>query len=168
MKLNLVNPANSNLTHGGGLAAAVVKRGGQAIQEESDNWVKLHGPLATGDVAVTSAGNLHCKYIIHAVGPVYKDGNSNEDALLLSAIWNSLKKAEDLKVTSIAFPAISSGIFKFPKDRCAEIFFDAMISYINYPRTPRLTEIHLTNNDSETVRSNQVGYFTREFDKRFK
>ena len=168
MKLILVNPANSHLTHGGGVAAAIVRRGGPLIQQESDKWIKDHGSLATGDVTVTSAGDLHCKYVIHAVGPVYKDGKSSEDAMLLSAIWNSLKKGDELNIKSIAFPAISSGTFGFPKDRCAEIFFDAMISYINYPHNSKLNEIHLTNIDSETVRFIQVGYFTQEFDKRFK
>ena len=168
MNLILVNPANSNLIHEVDVAAAIVKRGGPLIQQESHNWIKEHGSLGIGDFAITSAGNLNCKYVIHVASPVYKDGKSNEDTILLSAIWNSLMKSQDLNLKGLAFPAISSGIFGFPKDRCAEIFFDALISYINYPRKDRLNEIHLTNLDTETVRFIQVRYFTQEFDKRFK
>ena len=105
----IVNAANSNLAHGGGLAGAIVARGGAVIQEESDKLA----PVATGNAAVTSAGDLPCRWVIHAVGPVWGDGN--EETSLRSAVRTSLDRAAELGATSIALPAISTGIFGYPK-----------------------------------------------------
>ncbi|MFP3218516.1 ADP-ribose-binding protein [Acidianus sp.] len=112
----IVNAANSFLEHGGGVAYAIVRKGGKEIQEESREYVRKHGPLKTGEVAVTSAGKLKAKYIIHAVGPRY--GIEGEEKLE-EAIRNSLRKAEELKVKSIALPAISTGIYGYPYEVCA-------------------------------------------------
>ncbi len=126
----IVNAANSNLKHGGGVAWAIVKKGGMQIQRESDEYVREHGIVPTGSVAVTGAGKLKAKYVIHAVGPVWRGGNHNEDELLYSAVMNSLKKAEELRARSIAMPAISTGIYGFPKDRAAKIFGKAIADFI--------------------------------------
>ena len=123
----IVNAANSYLKHGGGVAGAIVRKGGWIIQEESDRYVKEHGPVPVGSVAVTSAGKLKAKYVIHAVGPVY--GEENGDEKLASAIRSSLEKAEELKLSSIAMPAISTGIFGYPYDRCASIMFDEILKF---------------------------------------
>ncbi len=147
----IVNAANSHLAHGGGVAGAIVRRGGRLIQEESNRWVREHGIVPTGEVAVTGAGNLPSKYVIHAVGPVWHGGNRNEDQLLRSALWNSLMKAQEMKLTSIALPAISSGIFGFPKDRCARILIQTALDFCaQYPDSP-LREIRFTNIDQPTV-----------------
>ncbi|RMF84735.1 MAG: macro domain-containing protein [Nitrospinota bacterium] len=147
----IVNAANSELAHGGGVAGAIVRRGGQSIQEESNRWVREHGSVPTGQVAVTGAGSLPARYVIHAVGPVWRDGKHDEDALLRSAVWNSLLKAHELQLTSIALPAISSGIFGFPKDRCAAILVRTALDFCTqYPDSP-LREIRFTNIDSLTV-----------------
>ena len=70
----LVNPANQHLKHGGGLAAAIVRKGGHQLQEESDNWLAKHGPLKVGENAITGPGKMtNCKYVVHAVGPIWKD-----------------------------------------------------------------------------------------------
>jgi O-acetyl-ADP-ribose deacetylase (regulator of RNase III) len=114
----IVNAANSYLEHGGGVAFAIVKKGGNAIQEESREYVRKHGPVPTGEVAVTSAGRLKAKYIIHAVGPIY--GVEGEEKLE-SAIRRSIEKAEELGIKRIAFPAISTGIYGYPYNICAEI-----------------------------------------------
>ncbi|AWR95266.1 ADP-ribose-binding protein [Acidianus brierleyi] len=114
----IVNAANSYLEHGGGVAWAIVKKGGYIIQEESREYVRKNGPIPTGEVAVTSAGNLRAKYVIHAVGPRY--GVEGDDKLE-SAIRKSLDKAKELGVKRIAFPAISTGIYGYPYERCAEI-----------------------------------------------
>ncbi|MBF0320658.1 MAG: macro domain-containing protein [Nitrospirae bacterium] len=111
----IVNAANSHLQHGGGVAAAIVRKGGSIIQEESDKA----GYVSVGTVAVTQAGRLPCKAVIHAVGP--RMGEGNEDEKLKNAVVNSLKAATERGFASISMPAISSGIFGFPKDRCARI-----------------------------------------------
>lgn len=115
----IVNAANEYLKHGGGVAAAIVRKGGYVIQEESDRYVREHGPVPVGGVAVTGAGRLKAKYVIHAVGPRYGDPQGDEK--LASAIRNSLLKAEELKLESIAMPAISTGVFGYPYERCARI-----------------------------------------------
>lgn len=122
----IVNAANSYLSHGGGVAYAIVKKGGYKIQEESDEYVRKHGPVSVGDVAVTSAGRLKAKYIIHAVGPRY--GIETDDKLE-SAIRKSLEKAEELKLSSIAFPAISTGIYGYPYEICARIMADVLLQF---------------------------------------
>lgn len=115
----IVNAANSYLKHGGGVAAAIVRKGGQVIQEESDRWVREHGPVPVGGVAVTGAGRLRARYVIHAVGPRF--GDEGGDEKLASAVRNSLLKAEELGLRSIALPAISTGVFGYPYERCARI-----------------------------------------------
>ncbi|MFN4183004.1 MAG: macro domain-containing protein, partial [bacterium] len=104
----IVNAANSYLKHGGGVAGAIVRKGGKIIQEESDRI----GYVPVGEVAITSAGALPAKKVIHAVGPRWGEGNENEK--LRSAVWNSLKKAQEEQFQSISLPAISAGIFGFP------------------------------------------------------
>ncbi|RME00303.1 MAG: macro domain-containing protein [Deltaproteobacteria bacterium] len=146
----IVNAANSHLAHGGGVAGAIVRKGGKTIQEESDAYVREHGPVPTGKVAVTGAGNLPSSYVIHAVGPVWKGGDAHEDALLESAVWESLLAAHERKLRSIAIPAISSGIFGFPKARCAAILLDTARKFCErFPESP-LEVIRFTNIDRET------------------
>lgn len=115
----IVNAANSYLKHGGGVALAIVRRGGKEIQRESDEYVKKYGPVATGQVAVTGAGKLKAKYVIHAVGPRF--GDEQGDFKLAQAFKNALLKADELGVKSVAFPAISTGVYGYPYARCAEI-----------------------------------------------
>lgn len=160
----IVNAANGYLSHGGGVALAISRKGGYIIDKESSKWIKEHGPVETGDVAYTSGGNLLAKYVIHAVGPVYKGGKRSEHELLRKAVRNSLKKASELGVQSISLPAISSGIFGFPKKDCAEIMIDESISFFNENHeSTSLKEIRLTNFDKPTL-----NYFINEFDSRFK
>ncbi|ABL77604.1 ADP-ribose-binding protein [Thermofilum pendens] len=122
----IVNAANSYLKHGGGVALAIVRKGGDVIQRESDEWVKRYGPVPEGEVAVTGAGKLKAKYVIHAVGPKYGDPLGDEK--LARAISNSLLKAEELGLKSIALPAISTGVFGYPYRRCAEIMADVFLA----------------------------------------
>ncbi len=123
----IVNAANSELQHGGGVAWAISRRGGPKIQQESNAWVRKYGPVSHEEPAYTSGGNMPCKYVIHAVGPVW--GVGDEDKKLTAAISGSLRCADRLKLASIAFPAISTGIFGFPKDRAAKIFFATFEKY---------------------------------------
>ena len=123
----IVNAANEHLQHGGGVAWALSKKGGSAIQKESDDWIRQHGPVSHAHPAWTSGGLLPAKYVIHAVGPVWGDGD--EDNKLAFAVTGSLVVADELKCSSIALPAISTGIFGFPKDRAAAIIYFAIEKY---------------------------------------
>lgn len=157
----IVNAANEFLAHGGGVAWAIVKRGGASIQAESAKWVAMHGKVKTGNVAITGAGELACKAVIHAVGPVWHGGKKNEAELLRSAVWNSLEQAHQKNFTSIAMPAISSGIFGFPKDRCAQILLETALDFCaKFPQSP-LREIRFTLMDQPTLE-----VFLAEFQRR--
>jgi len=120
----IVNAANAALKLGGGVAGAIARKGGPRIQEECDRI----GGTFVGGAAITTAGNLKAKHVIHAVGP--RHGEGNEDEKLRNATLNSLKLAEEHKLKSIAFPAISTGIFGFPLDRCAKIMISTTKSYL--------------------------------------
>lgn len=123
----IVNAANERLQHGGGVAGIIVREGGEIIQRQSNNWVKDHGLVGHDNPAYTSAGSLPAKYVIHAVGPIW--GSGAEDQKLSVAISGSLRVADDLHLNSIAFPAISTGIFGFPKERAAGIFMTSIKDY---------------------------------------
>jgi len=129
----IVNAANSHLKHGGGVALAIVRAGGQEIQKESDEIIKKIGFLPTGNAVITNAYRLPCKFVIHTVGPIYGEGN--EDEKLSRAIYNSLYLAHLYNLKSIALPAVSSGIFGFPKDRCAKILIDTAIDFLSSIKT---------------------------------
>ncbi|HEX6270747.1 MAG TPA: macro domain-containing protein [Anaerolineales bacterium] len=123
----IVNAANKHLQHGGGVAWAISKKGGPSIQKESDEWIRQHGYVPHARPAWTSGGRLPAKYVIHTVGPVSGDGD--EDSKLADAVRGSLQVADELKCSSVALPAISTGIFGFPKDRAAAIIFSAIEKY---------------------------------------
>ena len=120
----IVNAANSRLKMGGGVAGAILRKGGWSIQEECDRI----GYCQVGGAVITGAGKLKAKYVIHAVGP--RMGEGDEDRKLRNATLNSLKLAEKHGIKSIAFPAISTGIFGFPKDRCAKIMLRTAVDYL--------------------------------------
>ena len=144
----IVNAANEHLQHGGGVAWAISKTGGPTIQKESDIWIREHGPVSHAQPAWTSGGFLPAKYVIHAVGPVWGDGD--EDKKLSEAVTGSLHVADELKCSSVAMPAISTGIFGFPKDRAARIMFAAIEKYLEgNPST--LKVVKLTLFDQTTV-----------------
>ncbi len=155
----IVNAANAQLQHGGGVAAAIVRKGGQEIQEESNDWVRQHGKVTHTQPAYTTAGKLPAQYVIHAVGPVWGEGG--EDVKLQQAIEGSMAQAQKLRLTSIAFPAISTGIFGFPKDHAAHIFFDTIAAYyIRNPNSP-LALVRLVLYDDDTL-----NVFLKEFGER--
>jgi O-acetyl-ADP-ribose deacetylase (regulator of RNase III) len=124
----IVNAANSHLAHGGGVAFAIAKAGGSIVNKESKEYVEKYGPVPTGETAVTSAGKMPAKYVIHTVGPIWGEGE--EDEKLERAFYNSLLKADEMKLKSISFPAVSSGIYGFPKERCAKIFFETVKKFL--------------------------------------
>lgn len=129
----IVNAANADLQHGTGVAGAITRRGGPAIQQESDAWVHKHGGVSHAHPAWTSGGRLPAKYVIHAVGPVWGDGD--EDAKLAAAIRGSLRVADELHCESVALPALSTGIFGFPKERAAGVILPAVEKYFAEARS---------------------------------
>lgn len=140
----IVNPANSYLKHGGGVAGAIVRKGGKIIQTESDRI----GFVPVGSSVITTSGELPCQAIIHTVGP--KMGEGNEDVKLSKSIHSSLSLASDNSYNSISIPAISSGIFGFPKDRCANILLDESIKFLKNNNTT-LQTIEFCIIDDETL-----------------
>jgi O-acetyl-ADP-ribose deacetylase (regulator of RNase III) len=120
----IVNAANDRLIMGGGVAGAIKKKGGPQIQAECN---EIAGTFVGGAV-ITTAGNLSAKHVIHAVGP--RMGEGDEDEKLKNATINSLKLADEYKLKSISFPAISAGIFGFPIESCARIMLRTAIEYL--------------------------------------
>lgn len=125
----IVNAANSYLSHGGGVAAAIVKKGGRIIQDESDKI----GYLPVGNAVITTAGKLACKAIIHVVGP--RNGQAKENDKLSLALNNALTLAQQNGFKSISIPAISTGIFGFPKDKCAKILVEESIKFVKHNKS---------------------------------
>jgi len=147
----IVNAANENLQHGGGVAWAILRRGGGVIQTESDAWIKVHGPVSHARPAWTSGGALPAKYVIHAVGPVWGDGD--EDNKLSAAVAGSLRAADELNCTSISMPAISTGIFGFPKERAAGVIFSSIEKYFSSSTSSSLKTVRIVLFDDATVQS---------------
>ncbi len=146
----IVNAANAHLQHGAGVAGAIVRRGGYEVQQESTAWVQTHGPVTHEKPAWTSGGRLAARYVIHAVGPVWGDGD--EDDKLSAAVRGSLQTADELKLKSIALPAISTGIFGFPKDRAARVMLSAIESYFA-TRPSQLGVVRIVLFDDPTLRA---------------
>jgi O-acetyl-ADP-ribose deacetylase (regulator of RNase III) len=146
----IVNAANEQLQHGGGVAWAISKKGGPAIQKESDDWIRKHGPVSHTHPAWTSGGDLPAKRVIHAVGPVWLNGRDDEDLKLEQAVTGSLRAADELKYETIAFPAISTGIFGFPKERAAGIILSAIEMYFAGNESD-ITVVKLVLFDQDTV-----------------
>lgn len=161
----IVNAANERLQHGGGVAAAIVRKGGRQIQEESNRLIKRYGPLDVGEADYTSGGSLSCRHVIHTVGPEwFRHGKDMSKSLLRRACLESLRLAVQLNVSSIALTAISSGIFGMPKDICAEIMFHSIeeFSVSEDAKLSTLRDIRIVIIDDPTLT-----VFQEEFVKRY-
>ena len=141
----IVNAANKSLILGGGVAGAIRNFGGPTIQEECNRI----GPIYVGEAAVTGGGNLRAKYVIHAVGPVY--GQGDEEEKLAKATLSSLKIAEKKHMKDITFPAISTGIFRFPLQRCSEIMLKVAMDFIEINDFPQDIAFCLYENKAFSV-----------------
>ena len=127
----IVNAANTSLLGGGGVDGAIHRAGGSAILNDCRKIIAKQGGCKVGEAVITAAGQLPAQFVIHTVGPVWNGGQGNEDKKLANCYLNSLKLALDNNCTTIAFPNISTGIYKFPKDRAAKIAIDAAIEVIH-------------------------------------
>ncbi len=150
----IVNAANSRLQHGGGVAGAIVRKGGRIIQEESDRI----GFVAVGSAAITTGGGLKARHVIHAVGP--RMGEGDEDNKLRRAMVSVLKLATENGLTSISVPAISAGIFGFPKDRCAKILVGETVNFLKSNSHSSLEFVEFCIFDQEAY-----NFFKSEFEK---
>ena len=159
----IVNAANRNLEHGGGVAGAINKASKGAVQKRSKQHIKQHGRLQAGQVAVTGAGgSLKCKHIIHAVGPM-KSGNNDAmcERLLYDVVENALREAENLDARSVSLPAISSGIFGVATELVAKCVIDSVL-YFKYSKPPPvLSDIRIVIIDNPT-HSRFAQYFARK------
>jgi len=142
----IVNAANSQLKHNAGVALAISKKGGPNIQKDSTQYMRTHGMMLDGDAVIREeVGSLPCKRIIHAVGPCWQGGTHYEDRVLKSACIKSLRLAQHYE--SISFPAISSGLFKFPLDICANTMIQAFYTFSDeFPLAP-LKDIYVVVHD---------------------
>jgi O-acetyl-ADP-ribose deacetylase (regulator of RNase III) len=145
----IVNAANEYLAHGGGVAAAIVRSGGPIVQDESDAWIRAHGPLGPGDAAVTTAGAMRAHHVIHVAGPRYRAGRDNE-ALLRQAVRAALDSAVAVGARSVAFPAISAGIFGYPRAEATAVIASEVTSWA-VAHEGALDQIRLVGYDAATV-----------------
>lgn len=145
----IVNAANAKLEHGGGVAAAIAKAGGPVIQRQSNTWVEEHGPLTHGQAAVTDAGDLPCQWVIHVVGPRWGEGQEADK--LSAAVQAAVEAAQQQGCTSLAMPAISTGIFGYPVDQAAGVILSALQSVDPTNGDSSLSRVRITIIDEETI-----------------
>ena len=138
----IVNAANGQLAHGGGVAGIISRAAGPAFQRESDQWIQLNGALPSGGTAVTSAGSLPFKGVIHAVGP--RQGEGNEEEKLMQALTSAFARAKERGWETVAFPAVSAGIYAVPLDVCAR-------SYVRAARRSPLSQVRLCLRDQPVI-----------------
>ena len=150
----IVNAANEYLVLGSGVAGAIKRKGGPSIQDECDRI----GGTFVGGAVITGGGNLKARHVIHAVGP--RMGEGKEDEKLENAVHNSLKVAEENGLRTIAFPAISTGIFGFPKERCAEIMKRTVMEYFRVTKSTSIERVYICLYDERTL-----DIFRRKFDR---
>jgi putative ATPase len=138
----IVNAANGHLAHGGGVAGIISRAAGPALQTESDQLVRSHGPFATGSAVVTGAGKLPFKGVIHAVGP--RQGEGDEEGKLFRALVTAFGLAHERHWQTLSFPAVSSGIFAVPLEICARAYLKAM-------RASPLSKVRLCLRDQPVI-----------------
>ena len=128
----IVNAANSSLLGGGGVDGAIHRAGGPEILEACREIRRIDYPagLPTGEAVITTAGNLPARFVIHTVGPVYGQHDGNEAQLLAQCYENSLRLAAQHSLTSIAFPAISTGVFGYPRHEAAKVSSESILHYL--------------------------------------
>ncbi|XP_021355424.1 uncharacterized protein LOC110451631 [Mizuhopecten yessoensis] len=150
----IVNAANGDLQHGGGVAYVISNAAGYDFEREGRDYIARYGPLRVGEVCTTTAGNLKYKGVIHSVGPRWYDYGQDQKQICLedlkTAVKNSLEEADFQQYKSIAIPAISSGIFSVPKEHCTQQYYRAVEEYSKSRRSrSTLTEVHFIDKDTQ-------------------
>ena len=153
----VVNAANEDLVHGGGLAAALARAGGPAVQAESTRWVAAHGPVTPGRAAVTTAGDMPAQMVVHVAGPIYRRGQDNE-GLLRKAVAAALAATLDAGAATVALPAISAGIFGYPLQDAAATIASEAVRWVR--ENPGLEAVHLVGFDDAAAGAFAAGLQT--------
>lgn len=125
----VVNAANRALSHGGGVAAAIARAGRPVVDEESEAWIRQHGPLEPGEAAHTGAGSMRARWVVHVAGPQYQEGQDNE-GLLRRAVAAALARSAELGARTVAMPAISTGIFGYPRRKAVGVIADEVKGWL--------------------------------------
>ncbi len=157
----IVNAANTHLRHGGGVAGAIARAGGPSIQTESDAWIQEHGLITHESPALTTGGELPCNYVIHAVGPIW--GAGDEVERLATTIKAALRIADENGIETLAIPAISTGIYGFPRALGAQVIIDALLEFDERKPDKSIKIIEITLIDDLSVTA-----FAAEFDQRWR
>ena len=154
----IVNAANSSLMGGGGVDGAIHRKGGPAILEECKciRKEKYWDGLPPGDAVATGSGNLPSHYVIHTVGPVWRSGNSGESDVLAGCYRRCLEEASKLKLRSIAFPAISTGVYGYPKSDAARVAYSAIKEFLSHSDVPELVYLVFFSYDDLNIFINTI------------
>lgn len=161
----IVCSANPFLDAHGGLANHLIHKGGNCIKEECEDIIDERVMIPTGSVEVTLAGRLHCKYIIHVVGPNMNEPSQlgiDKNQLMEYSVNNILTQAEELECKSLSIPAISTGSFGFPRKKCAQVMFKTVIDFLCSDSAKHLKEVRFINVELKTAIE-----FVKEFDEQF-
>ena len=155
----VVNAANSSLMGGGGVDGAIHRAGGPAILKECREIrkTKYPGGLPAGDAVPTTAGLMPAKYVIHTVGPVWHGGSSGEPEKLSGCYRRSLEEAEKLNLDSIAFPAISTGVYGYPREKAAKVAYDTITKFTSSHAHPKDIYLVFYSPDDKNVFLAAVG-----------
>lgn len=149
----IVNAANSSLMGGGGVDGAIHRAGGPQILAECLQIVALQGRCAPGDAVITSGGKLKARHVIHTVGPVWRNGQSNEAEVLARAYNSSLNLARDYELKSIAFPSISTGAYGYPVALAAQVALTSISEFLQNQDTVQTVTMVLF--DQQTLKAYQ-------------
>jgi len=155
----IVNAANVHLAHGGGVAAAIARAGGSVIQEESDAWVAAHGPLSPGGAAVTSAGAMPARWVVHVAGPIHDPGQDNAGRLA-TAVRAALDTASRLGARVVALPAISAGTYGYPVADATTVIATTVQEWCG-ANPQALDEVRLVGYGAEVVAGFEVAVLSR-------
>jgi O-acetyl-ADP-ribose deacetylase (regulator of RNase III) len=147
----IVNAANSSLMGGGGVDGAIHRTGGPSILKECERIVAKIGHLAPGKAVITGGGRLASKYVIHTVGPRYRDGSRGEADTLASAYRESIRVADDHGIQSLAFPSVSTGIYAYPLEEAASVAISAVLDAL--PTTIHVKQVRFVLFDSATLQA---------------
>ena len=153
----IVNAANSSLLGGGGVDGAIHRAGGVAILNECKKIVSRQGSCKTGEAVITTGGDLPAKFVIHTVGPVWNGGKNSEAQKLEDCYRNSLRLAEENDCRTIAFPGISTGVYRFPKDEAAKIAVNIIHKFLSRPGKIEKVIFVCFEDDYFTLVKQQVG-----------
>lgn len=150
----IVNAANNTLLGGGGVDGAIHRAGGPQILEECKEITKQQGGCPTGEAVITTGGNLKAKYVIHTVGPIWRGGNSNESQLLANAYRNSLRLAYDNNITTISFPSISTGAYRYPIEMASKIALNTVKEFIDNIKFKEIRFVLFSDRDFSVYKDN--------------